>query len=162
MLKINGLYSHTGTGEHWILLEDCASNEDEGLFRSAVDGRSLFFDLAQMVSVDPDVEVEFEFDEQIEVSDYSNFKGCKVGRFLFDAGDSTDFAECSNKYHVSLIGAIGQPYIEEFKFARKIEDKPKVNIDGILYACTESQKNKHDYLEREIKGLQNLLMGLAE
>ena len=149
MLKINGLYEHFNTDELWILLEVSASNEDEGLFRSTIDGRSLFFDLAQMKSVYKDV--EFDLEDMIEISPFVKFNANLIkGKFKYKDADG-DYWIASD-----------DGYMNCAQYARKAEDKPKVNIDGILYACTESQKNKHEYLDREIKGLQNLLMGLAE
>tara|TARA_R110000851_G_scaffold173180_1_gene319531 strand:+ start:168 stop:476 length:309 start_codon:yes stop_codon:yes gene_type:complete len=100
---------------------------------------------------------EFKFDDEIEASDNSDFKGYITCRFLADKRDSSNCAELFKQFNIVALDRYGT--IVLFEYARPAT--PKILIDGIQYSCTKMQAARIAEIKKELEVQHKIITGEA-
>ena len=98
---------------------------------------------------------EFKFDDEIEGSDYADFKRWESVRFLADVKDSRNYEKVEHDYFIVAIDNDGD--VVGFRYARPAT--PKILIDGIQYSCTKMQAARIAEIKKELEVQHKIITG---
>jgi hypothetical protein len=74
----------------------------------------------------PEAKPEFEFDDEIEASDFEDFKEGVPARFLADSRHCSNYVDSRSQYNIVVLDEDGD--ICEYKYARKVKVDPMVEV----------------------------------
>ena len=99
---------------------------------------------------------EFKFDDEIEGSDYLDFKRWEPVRFLADKKCSSNYLS-EGPYSSSIVGITKDGDACVYKYARPAT--PKILIDGIQYSCTKMQAARIAEIKKELDVQYKIITG---
>mgnify|MGYP003650380987 CR=1 FL=1 len=126
------------------------TNKSWGSFSAPVSGGTYVFIFSHMKEA-PTAKPEFEFDEEIEVSNNADFSVYVTCRFLADMKDCSNYRKERGDYSIVAIDGDGAP--DHFKFARKVE--PMVVIwlsESEFSSTTTARKIRKSLADKIIAG----------
>ena len=98
---------------------------------------------------------EFNFNDEIEGSNYADFTGFVPCRFLADIKNCSNYVAQHGECSITALTQAGQ--VVFFRYARPAT--PKILIDGIQYSCTVMQAVRIAAIKKELRSQYDIITG---